>query len=140
MQLRKLYHEPKEILDCNRDSHHWFFVFYVDYVKNSNRRSKCILDFYSCFLLLFSWGFAENQQIPLYTWLPDANGRTGFGITCNDGNCRYSYDYEIELFDLAQTFIIAIVGAVTSLVAATIALVQTDIKKVHLLSTVPNWD
>jgi NADH-quinone oxidoreductase subunit L len=42
------------------------------------------------------------------------------------------------IFDLAPDVqnIIAIVGAVTSLVAATIALVQTDIKKVLAYSTV----
>jgi hypothetical protein len=44
------------------------------------------------------------------------------------------------LFDLAPDVqnIIAIIGAVTSLVAATIALVQTD-KKVLAYSTVLNW-
>jgi NADH-quinone oxidoreductase subunit L len=44
----------------------------------------------------------------------------------------------LNFFDLAPDVqnIIAIVGAVTSLVAATIALVQTDIKKVLAYSTV----
>jgi NADH-quinone oxidoreductase subunit L len=46
------------------------------------------------------------------------------------------------LFDLAPDVqnIIAIVGAVTSLVAATIALVQTDIKKYWPTLPFLNWD
>jgi NADH-quinone oxidoreductase subunit L len=90
---------------------------------------------------LFIGACGKSAQIPLYTWLPDAMaGPTPvlihaatmvtagiFMIT------RLNY-----LFDLAPDVqnIIAIIGAVTSLVAATIALVQTDIKKVLAYSTV----
>jgi hypothetical protein len=47
-------------------------------------------------------------------------GPTVFSINtcCNNGYCRYLYDHEIKLFDLAPDVqnIIAIIGAVTSLV------------------------
>jgi NADH-quinone oxidoreductase subunit L len=76
-------------------------------------------------------------------WLPDAMaGPISIDTRCDHGNCGYLYDYKIEFyFDLAPDVqnIIAIVGAVT-LVAATIALVQTDIKKVLAYSTVSQLD
>jgi NADH:ubiquinone oxidoreductase subunit 5 (subunit L)/multisubunit Na+/H+ antiporter MnhA subunit len=49
---------------------------------------------------LFIGACGKSAQIPLYTWADAMAGPTLFSINtcCNDGNCRYLYDYEIELF------------------------------------------
>ena len=94
-------------------------------------------------LALFIGASGKSAQIPLYTWLPDAMaGPTPVSALIHAATmvtagifmiCRLNF-----LFDLAPNVqnIIAIIGVVTALVAATIALVQTDIKKVLAYSTV----
>jgi NADH-quinone oxidoreductase subunit L len=92
---------------------------------------------------LFIGACGKSAQIPLYTWLPDAMaGPTPVSALIHAATMVTAGIFMITrlnyLFDLAPDVqnIIAIVGAVTSLVAATIALVQTDIKKVLAYSTV----
>lgn len=92
---------------------------------------------------LFIGACGKSAQIPLYTWLPDAMaGPTPVSALIHAATMVTAGIFMITrlnyLFDLAPEVqnIIAIVGAVTSLVAATIALVQTDIKKVLAYSTV----
>ena len=92
---------------------------------------------------LFIGACGKSAQIPLYTWLPDAMaGPTPVSALIHAATMVTAGIFMITrlnyLFDLAPDIqnIIAIVGAVTSLVAATIALVQTDIKKVLAYSTV----
>jgi NADH-quinone oxidoreductase subunit L len=76
----------------------------------------------------------------LYTWLPDAMAPTPVSALIHAATMVTAGIFMITRFyfwfgsDVQN--IIAIVGAVTSLVAATIALVQTDIKKVLAYSTV----
>lgn len=94
-------------------------------------------------LALFIGASGKSAQIPLYTWLPDAMaGPTPVSALIHAATmvtagifmiCRLNF-----LFDLAPNVqnSIAIIGAITALVAATIALVQTDIKKVLAYSTV----
>lgn len=92
---------------------------------------------------LFIGACGKSAQIPLYTWLPDAMaGPTPVSALIHAATMVTAGIFMITrlnyVFDLApevQNFI-AIIGAVTSLVAATIALVQTDIKKVLAYSTV----
>jgi NADH-quinone oxidoreductase subunit L len=92
---------------------------------------------------LFIGASGKSAQIPLYTWLPDAMaGPTPVSALIHAATMVTAGIFMITrlnfLFDLAPSVqnVIAIVGAVTALVAATIALVQTDIKKVLAYSTV----
>ncbi|PBJ11398.1 NADH-quinone oxidoreductase subunit L [Flavobacterium sp. ACN6] len=94
-------------------------------------------------LCLFIGACGKSAQIPLYTWLPDAMaGPTPVSALIHAATMVTAGIFMVTrlnfVFDLAtdvQT-VIAIIGAVTSLVAATIGLVQTDIKKVLAYSTV----
>lgn len=94
-------------------------------------------------LCLFIGACGKSAQLPLYTWLPDAMaGPTPVSALIHAATMVTAGIFMISrlhfLFDLAPDVqnIIAIVGAVTSLVAATIALFQNDIKKVLAYSTV----
>ena len=92
---------------------------------------------------LFIGASGKSAQIPLYTWLPDAMaGPTPVSALIHAATMVTAGIFMITrlnfLFDMAPSVqnIIAIVGAITALVAATIALVQNDIKKVLAYSTV----
>ena len=94
-------------------------------------------------LALFIGAAGKSAQIPLYTWLPDAMaGPTPVSALIHAATMVTAGIFMITrlnfLFDMAPSVqnIIAIVGAITALVAATIALVQNDIKKVLAYSTV----
>ncbi|WP_100433762.1 NADH-quinone oxidoreductase subunit L [Flavobacterium sp. 1] len=94
-------------------------------------------------LALFIGACGKSAQIPLYTWLPDAMaGPTPVSALIHAATMVTAGIFMITrmhfLFDLTPEIqtIIAVVGGVTSLVAATIGLVQTDIKKVLAYSTV----
>ena len=94
-------------------------------------------------LALFIGACGKSAQIPLYTWLPDAMaGPTPVSALIHAATMVTAGIFMVTrlnfLFDLVPSVqsIIAIVGAVTALVAATIGLVQNDIKKVLAYSTV----
>ncbi len=94
-------------------------------------------------LLLFIGATGKSAQIPLYVWLPDAmEGPTPVSALIHAATMVTAGVYMVcrtaVLFTHAPTvmMIVAIVGAATALVAATIGLVQTDIKKVLAYSTV----
>ncbi|TRX30047.1 NADH-quinone oxidoreductase subunit L [Flavobacterium franklandianum] len=94
-------------------------------------------------LALFIGACGKSAQIPLYTWLPDAMaGPTPVSALIHAATMVTAGIFMLTrlnfLFDMAPSVqnIIAIVGACTALVAATIALVQNDIKKVLAYSTV----
>ena len=94
-------------------------------------------------LALFIGASGKSAQIPLYTWLPDAMaGPTPVSALIHAATMVTAGIFMITrlnfLFDMAPSVqnIISIVGAITALVAATIALVQNDIKKVLAYSTV----
>jgi NADH-quinone oxidoreductase subunit L len=93
-------------------------------------------------LLLLVGAFAKSAQIPLHTWLPDAmEGPTPVSALIHAATMVTAGVYLIArmhpLFELAPAAqdVGAIVGAMTLLVAATIALTQTDIKRVIAYST-----
>ncbi|HEU4496304.1 MAG TPA: NADH-quinone oxidoreductase subunit L, partial [Flavobacterium sp.] len=94
-------------------------------------------------LCLFIGACGKSAQIPLYTWLPDAMaGPTPVSALIHAATMVTAGIFMITrmnfLFDITpevQTAI-AIIGAMTALVAAFIALVQNDIKKVLAYSTV----
>jgi NADH-quinone oxidoreductase subunit L len=85
----------------------------------------------------------KSAQIPLYVWLPDAMaGPTPVSALIHAATmvtagiyliCRLSFVFVLSPFTM---MLIACVGAGTAFFAATIALVQTDIKKVLAYSTV----
>src|SRR6202142_1538808 len=85
----------------------------------------------------------KSAQIPLYIWLPDAMaGPTPVSALIHAATmvtagvyliCRLSFVFVLSPFTM---MVIAIVGASTALFAATIALVQNDIKKVLAYSTI----
>ncbi|HEY3759524.1 MAG TPA: NADH-quinone oxidoreductase subunit L [Solirubrobacteraceae bacterium] len=93
-------------------------------------------------LLLLVGAFAKSAQIPLHTWLPDAmEGPTPVSALIHAATMVTAGVYLIArmhvLFELAPAAqdVGAIVGAATLLIAGTIALVQTDIKRVIAYST-----
>ena len=94
-------------------------------------------------LLLFLGATGKSAQIPLYTWLPDAMaGPTPVSALIHAATMVTAGIYMIArsniLFNLAPLTldIIAVTGAATALLAATIAVKQNDIKKVLAYSTV----
>nr|WP_233166895.1 NADH-quinone oxidoreductase subunit L [Pedobacter sp. ASV2] len=94
-------------------------------------------------ILLFIGACGKSAQLPLFTWLPDAMaGPTPVSALIHAATMVTAGIYMIArssvLFDLAPFTqnIIAIIGTATALIAAIIALTQTDIKKVLAYSTV----
>lgn len=94
-------------------------------------------------LLLFFAATGKSAQLPLFTWLPDAMaGPTPVSALIHAATMVTAGIYMIVrsniLFALAPLTmdIIAIVGLLTAIIAAIIALTQTDIKKVLAYSTV----
>ena len=94
-------------------------------------------------LLLFVGATGKSAQIPLYVWLPDAMaGPTPVSALIHAATMVTAGVYMIGrlsfLFDLAPftLHVVAVIGAATALVAATIAVAQNDIKKVLAYSTV----
>jgi NADH-quinone oxidoreductase subunit L len=85
----------------------------------------------------------KSAQIPLYVWLPDAMaGPTPVSALIHAATmvtagiyliCRLSFVFVLSPFTMT---VVACIGAATALLAATIAVVQTDIKKVLAYSTV----
>jgi NADH-quinone oxidoreductase subunit L len=94
-------------------------------------------------LLLFVGAVGKSAQIPLYVWLPDAmEGPTPVSALIHAATMVTAGVYMVGrnavLFGQAPMVmtVVATVGALTALMAATIGLVQTDIKKVLAYSTV----
>jgi NADH-quinone oxidoreductase subunit L len=94
-------------------------------------------------LLMFVGATGKSAQIPLYVWLPDAmEGPTPVSALIHAATMVTAGVYMIArsavLFDHAPgaLLVVASIGAATALVAASIAIVQTDIKKVLAYSTV----
>ena len=94
-------------------------------------------------LLFFVGATGKSAQLPLYVWLPDAMaGPTPVSALIHAATMVTAGVYMIArlhfLFLLSPTAmtVVATVGALTALFAATIGLAQTDIKKVLAYSTV----
>src|SRR3989454_2605908 len=94
-------------------------------------------------LLLFVGAARKSAQIPLYVWLPDAmEGPTPVSALIHAATMvtagvymvvRMNAVYQLAPFALD---VVAVVGAVTAIFAASMALVQNDIKKVLAYSTI----
>jgi NADH-quinone oxidoreductase subunit L len=94
-------------------------------------------------LLMFFGATGKSAQIPLYTWLPDAmEGPTPVSALIHAATMVTAGVYMVArsaaLYQLtpATSTVVAVVGAVTAILAASIALVQNDIKRVLAYSTV----
>jgi NADH-quinone oxidoreductase subunit L len=94
-------------------------------------------------LFLFIGAMGKSAQIPLYTWLPDAMaGPTPVSALIHAATMVTAGIYMVirsnVLYTLAPSTleIVGVVGAATALFAASIGLLQNDIKKVLAYSTV----
>ena len=94
-------------------------------------------------LLMFMGATGKSAQLPLYVWLPDAmEGPTPVSALIHAATMVTAGVYVVArshiLFAHSETamVVVAVVGCATALFAATIGLVQTDIKKVLAYSTV----
>ena len=94
-------------------------------------------------LLLVLGATGKSAQIPLYIWLPDAmEGPTPVSALIHAATMVTAGIYMVArchtLFDRSTTalIVVAIIGAATALVAASIGMVQHDIKRVLAYSTV----
>ena len=94
-------------------------------------------------LLLFVGATGKSAQIPLHVWLPDAmEGPTPVSALIHAATMVTAGVYLVArlgpLYHQSETamLVVAVTGAVTALMAGTIAIVQTDIKRVLAYSTV----
>jgi NADH-quinone oxidoreductase subunit L len=94
-------------------------------------------------LLLFTGAIGKSAQLPLHVWLPDAmEGPTPVSALIHAATMVTAGVFMVArcnpLFNLSEVAMntVAVVGGVTAIFAATIALVQNDIKRVIAYSTV----
>ncbi len=94
-------------------------------------------------LLLFLGATGKSAQLPLYVWLPDAmEGPTPVSALIHAATMVTAGVFMVArcapLFALSETAMntVAIVGGLTAVFAATIGLVQNDIKRVIAYSTI----
>ena len=94
-------------------------------------------------LLLLAGATGKSAQLPLYVWLPDAmEGPTPVSALIHAATMVAAGVYMVArshaLFTRAPLamFVVALIGCATALFAATIALVQTDIKRTLAYSTI----
>ncbi len=93
-------------------------------------------------LCIFLGGMGKSAQFPLHVWLPDAMmGPTPGSALIHAATMVAAGVYlSLRMYPLMVlgdlTWFIAVIGAITAFMAATIALVQTDIKAVLAFSTI----
>lgn len=92
-------------------------------------------------ILIFCGAVGKSAQFPLHVWLPDAmEGPTPVSALIHAATMVAAGVYLIaRMFPMLTAealIVIAYIGAITALIAATIALTQYDIKKVLAYSTI----
>lgn len=94
-------------------------------------------------LLLFCGSVGKSAQMPLHVWLPDAmEGPTPVSALIHAATMVTAGVFLVArcspIFSLSETAltVVALTGAITSLFAATIGLVQNDLKRIIAYSTV----
>jgi NADH-quinone oxidoreductase subunit L len=99
--------------------------------------------FFMIAIALFIGATGKSAQIPLYVWLPDAmEGPTPVSALIHAATMVTAGVYMVSrsnfIYQMAPNamIIVAVVGALTALFAASIGLVQNDIKRVLAYSTV----
>ncbi|HEX9757727.1 MAG TPA: NADH-quinone oxidoreductase subunit L [Nitrospiria bacterium] len=125
-----------------------FFVFshfgtltYTEIFPRAGELSTAMATAIALCLLVGAVG--KSAQLPLYTWLPDAmEGPTPVSALIHAATMVTAGVYMVvrthAIFDLAPFAmnVVAIIGGLTAFFAATIGLVQNDIKRVLAYSTV----
>ncbi len=92
-------------------------------------------------ILIFCGAVGKSAQVPLHTWLPDAmEGPTPVSALIHAATMVAAGVYLVaRMFPIltpTSSLVIAYVGGITALVAATIAIVRFDIKRVLAYSTI----
>ncbi|MDA1127193.1 MAG: NADH-quinone oxidoreductase subunit L [Chloroflexi bacterium] len=95
-------------------------------------------------ILLFLGAMGKSAQVPFHVWLPDAmEGPTPVSALIHAATMVIAGVYLVarafplfEAYDAVPLLIVAIVGLTTALMAATIALVSTDLKRILAYSTI----
>jgi len=94
-------------------------------------------------ILLFVGATGKSAQIPLYVWLPDAmEGPTPVSALIHAATMVTAGVYMVSRMNLLYTLsgtaaqVVGVVGALTAVYAATMALTQNDIKRVLAYSTI----
>jgi NADH-quinone oxidoreductase subunit L len=94
-------------------------------------------------LLLFTGAIGKSAQVPLHVWLPDAmEGPTPISALIHAATMVTAGVFMVArlapIYNLSPTAmtVVALTGGLTMLVGATIAMTQTDIKRVVAYSTV----
>jgi NADH-quinone oxidoreductase subunit L len=103
----------------------------------------CPCGIYWIAILLFVGAIGKSAQIPLYTWLPDAMaGPTPVSALIHAATMVTAGVYMIARSGILYAFapesltVVASIGIITALFAASIALYQNDIKKILAYSTI----
>ncbi len=116
---------------------------FVDLAKQGAMNGNAPLSVYAVCLLLFLGAVGKSAQVPLYVWLPDAMaGPTPVSALIHAATMVTAGVYLVArcsaVFVLAPDAmtLVAWIGALTAVLAATIGLAQNDIKKVLAYSTV----
>jgi NADH-quinone oxidoreductase subunit L len=115
----------------------------TDLARNGHFSPETLSYITAATLLLFVGACGKSAQLPLYIWLPDAmEGPTPVSALIHAATMVTAGVYMVArsnaLFVLApkSMMVVAIVGAMTAIFAASIGLVQNDIKRVLAYSTV----
>ena len=95
-------------------------------------------------LLLFLGAMGKSAQVPFHVWLPDAmEGPTPVSALIHAATMVVAGVYLVarafpifQAYDADPLLVVAIVGLVTALMAASIALVATDLKRILAYSTI----
>ena len=116
---------------------------FVDLAKQGAMNGHAPISVYAVCLLLFLGAVGKSAQVPLYVWLPDAMaGPTPVSALIHAATMVTAGVYLVArcsaVFVLAPDAmtLVAWIGALTAVFAATIGLAQNDIKKVLAYSTV----
>ena len=121
----------------------------LSFSDSRQHRSRSILSWHGGFLtaialLLVLGATGKSAQIPLYVWLPDAmEGPTPVSALIHAATMVTAGVYMVVAHARASSTarrsrsrVVAIIGAATAFFAATIGIVQTDIKRVLAYSTI----
>ena len=95
-------------------------------------------------LLLFLGAMGKSAQVPFHVWLPDAmEGPSPVSALIHAATMVVAGVYLVarafpifQAYDADPLLVVAIIGLVTALMAATIALVATDLKRILAYSTI----
>ena len=146
-----VHHQPHRRRRVHSGHAHHRLVLRLDSVHAGESRLRAAASFAhwrstwitAACLLLFVGACGKSAQFPLYVWLPDAmEGPTPVSALIHAATMVTAGVYMVArsnaLFVLAPKAMktVAIVGALTAIFAATIGLVQNDIKRVLAYSTV----